>query len=157
MEDALDALQRAIERRGVAQIPGHILEGQIRNRTIGARRAQKYAHFVPAGHELSCYVATQEARRACDQRGHATFTPSSSARASCWTRTSIAWALGAEYCSALTTGSTIRENDSHHVLRMSLRASAIFRCKAPASGVAEFAPPFGGVITIPSTSSVRAN
>src|SRR2546422_7208673 len=117
MKDALDALHRAIERRGVAQIPGHILEGQIRNRTIGARRAQKYAHFVPAGHELSCYVATQEARRACDQRGHATFTPSSSARASCWTRTSIAWALCAEYCACITTASPHRHIHSHPVLR----------------------------------------
>src|SRR5260370_16954720 len=77
MEDALDALNGAVERRGIAQIAGHIFEGQIRNRAIGARGAQKHAHFVAASHKLPCHVAAQEARRPCDHRGHPPFTPSS--------------------------------------------------------------------------------
>src|SRR2546421_6294724 len=37
----------------------------------------------------------------------------------------------------LRAGSTIREKDSHHFLPIIFRASAVFCCKAAASGLAE--------------------
>jgi len=54
-------------------------------------------------------------------------------------------------------GSTSREKDSHHLLPISCRASAVFRSKAAASGFAEFDPSSAREITIPSTSRERAN
>src|SRR5260370_24684466 len=150
MEDALDALNGAVERRGIAQIAGHIFEGQIRNRAIGARGAQKHAHFVAASHKLPCHVAAQEPRRACDQRGHATFTPSSLARASCSTRWPVSSTVCAAFRSPLTTGSTNLENNSHHMLPIILRASAELDCTAAA-----IVPPGASVMPIPSTSDER--
>ena len=77
MEDALGSLHGARDRSCVAQIAGDILKGQIRDGAIGARRAHDHAHVFAARHELSRYVAPQEARSARDQRSHAISTPSS--------------------------------------------------------------------------------
>src|SRR5438552_7298867 len=157
MKNALDALHGAIERRGVAQISGHILKRQIRNRAIGARSAQKHAYFIAANHQLPRHVAAQEPRRACYQRGHATFTLSSFALVSCSMLAPMSLELRAASNPPLKIGSPIRENASHHMLPMSFRTSAIFRCQAAAFGAAEVGPRFPWVITIPSTSSECAN
>src|SRR5882762_3380445 len=151
VKDALDTFHRAIERGGVAQIPGHVLERQIRNRTIGARRAQKNTHSVAAGHQLPCHVAAEESRRACDQRAHATLMPSSSSFATCSRCTAEAPAAGRLRCSPRSTGSTSREKDSHQILPIRLRASAVFCDKVRAAGSAAFDSPRAGEITHPST------
>src|SRR5438445_8448817 len=152
VKNALDALHGAGERGGIAQISGYMLERQIRNRAIGARGAQEHSNFVTTGHQLPSDVAAQEAGRACDQRGHATFTPCSLACVSCSRPTPVSSALCSALRSPLTTGSTSCEKNSHHLLPISLRVSAVLSCTATA-----FAPPVAGVITIPSTSNERAS
>src|SRR5439155_24835507 len=123
---------------------------QIRYRAIGARRAQEHSHFVTASHQLPCHVAAQEPRRSRDQRGHMTLTLPSFAWEFCSRGTPVSSALRVAFRWPLTKGPTSREKDSHHLLPISFRASATFRCEAAASEFAEFDPPFPGEITIPS-------
>ncbi len=126
VKNALHAFHRAIERGGIAQIPGHILERQIRNGAIGARSAQEHAHVVAAGHQLPCHVAAKEARRACDQRAHPTLMPSSSALASCSRCSAEAPAAGTLRGSPRSTGPASCEKDSHQIFPIRLRASLDF-------------------------------
>src|SRR5229473_2046092 len=153
MKDALDALHRAIKRGGVAQITGHIFERQIRDRAIGAGRAQQHAHFIAAGHQLPRHVAAKKSRRSRDQRGHATFTPSSVACDSCSTGTlDFSSALWVARPSRLTIGSIKRERSSHHALPISFRASLVLCNEAAGSGFAELDSPRASESTQPSTS-----
>ena len=155
VKNTLDALHRASERSGVAQISGHILERQIRYRAIGARRAKKHPHFVTASHQLAGHVAAQEPRRSRDECGHTTLTLSPFACASCSMWTPVSSTLRVAFRWPLTKSSTNHEKNSHHLLPISFRASAVFRRKVAAYKLVEFDPPFAGVITIPS--SVRAS
>src|SRR5205085_10773716 len=93
------------------------------------RRAKEPANFVTASHLLPCHMAANKPRRAGDQRGHATLTLPSLAWHSRSGRTPAASAPGVVRW-PLTTGSTSREKDSHHLLPISFRASSIFCCKS---------------------------
>src|SRR5260370_30060517 len=101
-------------------------------------------------------MAAQEARRACDQRAHATLMPSSSALASCSACTAEAPSAGTLRGSPCSIGSTSCEKDSHQKLPIRLRASAVFCDKFLAAASAESDSPRAGEITHPSTSSAYA-
>src|SRR4029077_3269518 len=89
---------------------------------------------------------------ACDQRSHATFTPSSLARDSCSAGALFSFALRTALLSPLTTGSIKREKDSHHALPISFRASPAFCNETDTSVSVEFDSLLASDITIPSTS-----
>src|SRR4029077_10097129 len=129
---ALNAPHRAIERRRVAQISRHVLERQIRNRAIRARSAQQHAHFISARYELPRHVATQKTGRACNQRGHATLTPSSFACDFCSRGREASPPLRATCRLPLTMGSRSREKDSHQMFPINFRASTVFWTKVSA-------------------------
>src|SRR2546429_6922534 len=61
MEDALGSLRRASDCCRIAQIASDVFERQVRDRPIGARRTQHYAHIFSPRHQLARHVAAQEA------------------------------------------------------------------------------------------------
>ena len=79
MEDALGSLRRASDCCRIAQIASDVFERQVRDRPLGARRTQHYAHIFSPRHQLARHVAAQEAGSAGHQDGHAIPMPSSRA------------------------------------------------------------------------------
>src|SRR5580704_14097510 len=84
VKDALDAFHGAVQRCGVAQIPGHILQREVGDGAVLAGWSKQHPHTFAARDQLASDVATKEACGAGNQRGHEACTPSSNWRCADW-------------------------------------------------------------------------